>query len=48
MRSGKKSDLVKHTKPSAESANVAHEVTTAPLEGLVLVDVTKPKKNQSF
>ena len=48
MRSGKKSDLVKHTKPSAESANAVHEVTTAPLEELVLVDVTKPKKNQSF
>ena len=48
MSSGNKSNLVKHTEPSAESANATPRVTVAALEGSVLVSVTKSKKNHSF
>ena len=43
-----KSDLVKHIEPSAESANAAPGVTAAAWEGLLLVNMTKPNKNQSL
>ena len=48
MRSGNKSDLVKHIEPSAESGSTTPKVTAAVLEGSVLVNMTKPNKNQSF
>ena len=35
MSSGNKSNLVKHTEPSAESANATPRVTVAALEGSV-------------
>ena len=48
MRSAPKSDLVKHIEPSAKSTNATPRVTAAALEGSVLVNMTKPKRNQSF
>ena len=47
MHCSNKSDLVKHIEPSVESTNGAPGGTAAALEGSVLVNMTKPKKNQS-
>lgn len=47
MRSGNKSDLAKCIQPS-EVISTAPKVNAAVLEGSVIVNMTKPKKNQSF
>ena len=47
MRSGNKSDLAKCVLPIDITGN-APKVTAAILEGSVLVNMTKPKKNQQF
>ena len=48
LRSGNKSDLAKCIKPTESTITTTPKVTGAVLEGSVIVNMTKPKKNQNF